>query len=151
MCIKKVRIMFTVVALGPVTYYTNGTGSQLTTVNKKRIIGSQAITFHALSLNRKNDNAVSACQPLLLISNKFLVWFLSVSYNLNRDQFSNYRLNFYCSRRISWMRICVISTCLQQWTMSNHAMTSLSTDPPTVVLYVLKSIAICSKKHILGT
>ena len=30
--------MFTVVALGPVTCKTNGTGSQLTTVNKKRII-----------------------------------------------------------------------------------------------------------------
>ena len=30
--------MFTVVTLGPVTYKTNGTGSQLTTVNKKRII-----------------------------------------------------------------------------------------------------------------
>ena len=30
--------MFTVVALGLVTYKTNGTGSQLTTVNKKRII-----------------------------------------------------------------------------------------------------------------
>ena len=33
-----VRIMFTVVALGPVTCQTNGSGSQLTTVNKKRII-----------------------------------------------------------------------------------------------------------------
>ena len=30
--------MFTVVALGPVTCLTNGTESQLTTVNKKRII-----------------------------------------------------------------------------------------------------------------
>ena len=30
--------MFTVVALGPVTCLPNGTGSQLTTVNKKRII-----------------------------------------------------------------------------------------------------------------
>ena len=33
-----VRIMLTVVALGPVTCETNGTGSQLTTVNKKWII-----------------------------------------------------------------------------------------------------------------
>ena len=30
--------MFTVVAMGPVTCQTNGTGIQLTTVNKKRII-----------------------------------------------------------------------------------------------------------------
>ena len=30
--------MFTVVALGPATCLTNGTRSQLTTVNKKRII-----------------------------------------------------------------------------------------------------------------
>ena len=37
------RIMFTVVALGPVTCKTNGTGSQLTTVNKKRIINDIAI------------------------------------------------------------------------------------------------------------
>ena len=32
--------MFTVVALGPVTYLTNGTGSQLTTVNTEGIIPS---------------------------------------------------------------------------------------------------------------
>ena len=32
-----VQIMFTVVALDPVTCQTNGTGSQLSTVNKKRI------------------------------------------------------------------------------------------------------------------
>ena len=40
-------IIFTVVALGPVTCLTNGTGSQLTTVNKKRIIAG-------LKLNVRN-------------------------------------------------------------------------------------------------
>ena len=47
------RIMFTVVALGPVTCYTNGTGSQLTTVNKKRIILSSP--FNNCSHNNIGD------------------------------------------------------------------------------------------------
>ena len=52
-------------------------------------IGSQAITFRKVSLNRRNDNAVSACQPLLLISSKFLVWFL---YWFRMSQMSIYYL-----------------------------------------------------------
>ena len=45
---SKVQIMFTVVALGPVTFKTNGTGSQLTTVNKNRIIPGLSIYINKL-------------------------------------------------------------------------------------------------------
>ena len=48
--------MFTVVALGPVTCQTNGTGSQLTTVNKKRIIVRQVDSYSFTTvLPAKND------------------------------------------------------------------------------------------------
>ena len=53
------RIMFTVVALGPVTCYTNGTGSQLTTVNKKRIIVDYICVPHDIFSRCKYFNVVT--------------------------------------------------------------------------------------------